>query len=308
MKNVVVTGGNGFIGSPLISNLTEKGYNVFAIVRNKEKIGYSENEQVKYIYADMSNYSQLDQMLPVTEIDTLYHLAWDSSSGDGRGNYRIQCKNIEYSCDLLMACQRMKCKRFLFASSIMEYEVYKQMQLAEVPPRSSIYSTGKLAADYMLKALANSYCMDYISLLLSNVYGPGECSPRLINSSIRKMLKGERCSFSSGDQLYDFIYIDDAIDMMIALEQDGKGNKIYYIGNSRPMALKDFLMMMHEQVAPDSPIGLGDLPSPIVELAYSEFDTDAVFKDTGVVPKVDFKEGIQKTVDYIKESDDELCF
>lgn len=84
----------------------------------------------------------------------------------------------------------------------------------------------------MARAIAGSLGIDYIRAVISNIYGAGEKSPRLINTTIRKLLNGEHCAFSAGEQLYDFIYVTDAAKMFAALGDSGKSNKTYYIGDS----------------------------------------------------------------------------
>ncbi|MDE5873831.1 MAG: NAD-dependent epimerase/dehydratase family protein [Lachnospiraceae bacterium] len=56
-----------------------------------------------------------------------------------------------------------------------------------------------------------------MSAVISDIYGEGESSPRLINSSIRKLLNNEETSFSTGEQMYDFVYIEDAARMFVGL-------------------------------------------------------------------------------------------
>jgi nucleoside-diphosphate-sugar epimerase len=152
----------------------------------------------------------------------------------------------------------------------------------------------------MARTIAGSAGIDYIRAVISNIYGPGELSPRLINTSIRKMLNGEHCAFSAGNQLYDFIYIDDAAKTFFALGQDGRPNKTYYIGSLNPKPLKEFLLEMRDCVNPTIEIGLGELDFNGVSLSYTEFDINAVKNDTGYVPQVSFEKGIKATIAWVK--------
>lgn len=89
----------------------------------------------------------------------------------------------------------------------MEYEISKIMETDIIPGANTIYSTAKITADYMLRTKSYALGIDYIRAIISNIYGPGEDSPRLVNTSLKKMLGGEHCSFSDGTQMYDYIYI-----------------------------------------------------------------------------------------------------
>ncbi len=194
----------------------------------------------------------------------------------------------------------MNCRRFVFASSIMEYEISSLMSTDATPGINTLYSSAKVAADYMARTRAGTLEVDFIRAVISNIYGPGEVSPRLVNISIRKLLNGEHCAFSAGEQMYDFIYIDDAAKTFVAIGERGKANKTYYIGSKELKPLKCFLCELRDQVDPSIEIGLGELPFDGVSLSYNEFDINAVENDTGFSPTVSFSEGIKRTIEWIK--------
>ena len=193
----------------------------------------------------------------------------------------------------------MSIPRFVFASSIMEYELLEHEKRGKID-RCTLYSAAKLATHHMAGIVAASCGIEYIRTVISNVYGPEEKSPRLVNSSIRKMLKGEHCAFSDGEQMYDFIYCTDAAKAFVAVGDRGLSGKTYYIGSREPRQLKRFLTEMRDCVDPDIEIGLGELPSAAMFVDYNTIDLNAVFNDTGVTPEVSFQEGIHKTAEWIK--------
>lgn len=305
LQRVIVTGANGFVGSGVCKELTSQGVSVVAIVRNEksniEKIKDLSGLQI--VYCDMSDFGRLYDLIDGTGYDALYHFAWDGSAGPLRGNDAVQLDNVRYTCELVKACKRLECKRFIFASSIMEYEISKLMETTATPGINTIYSSAKICADYFARAIASDLNIEYLRGVISNIYGPGETSPRLVNTSIRKMLSGEHCSFSSGVQLYDFIYIDDAAKAFVAIGDKGRSDGTYYIGSLNPRPLKDFLKELRDVIDPEIELGLGDIPFNGVSLSYDEFDINAVKNDTGFVPVFSFAEGIRNTVEWIKETD-----
>lgn len=304
MKKAIVTGANGFIGTALCKELSKQGVSVIAIVRNEEE-NISNIERlngIRIVYSDLSEFKNLNEKISDRDIDVLYHLAWVGSAGPLRGNADIQFNNIKYTCDTVEACSKMNCKRFVFASSIMEYEIEAVMATDATPGINTLYSSAKVSADYMARTIAGSLGVDYIRAVISNIYGPGELSPRLVNTSIRKLLKGEHCAFSAGEQTYDFIYIDDAAKTFVAIGEKGVENRTYYIGSQNPRPLKEFLCELRDQVDPNIEIGLGEIPFNGISLTYTEFDIHAVKNDTGFVPSVTFTEGIKNTIEWIKEN------
>lgn len=303
MKKAIVTGANGFVGSAVCKELSANGTQVIAVVRNEDENvdAIKDLSNLRIVYCDLSNFIGLSDLIPDRDTDVLYHFAWVGSAGVLRGDLNTQINNIKYSCDTVKTCAVLNCKRFVFAASIMEYEIAAQMETDAKPSISSLYCSAKIAADYMARTIAGDLGIEYIRAVISNIYGPGENSPRLINTSIRKLLKGEHCSFSEGNQLYDFIYISDAAKAFVALGNDGKANRTYYIGNQDPKPLKEFLINVRDCVNPEIGIGLGELPSNGVSLTYREFDINAVKRDTGFIPEVSFTEGIRNVIDWLKE-------
>lgn len=301
MRNVVVTGANGFVGKAVVKILVEKRIHVYAVVRENAQCieEYYGNDLIDVVYCNMSDYVNLQDKVKADKIDVFYHFAWNGSAGMLRNDEKAQLANVQYSCDALRSAKRMNCDKFIFAGSIMEYEVEVAMRSNQAPAISTIYSSAKKAADFICRALANELGITYICGLISNIYGPGEVSPRLVNTSIRKLLHHEHMSFSDGGQMYDFVYISDAAAVFYGLGESGKANKTYYIGSRNPKPLKEFLIELRDAVDPAQQLGLGELPFSGVSLTYKEFDIDAVYNDTGIEPKVSFSEGIKKTAEWI---------
>ena len=217
MKKAVVTGASGFVGRAICKELCRNNVEVIAVVRNPE-ISANDivaNSNIRVVYSDISNIGKLLDMVPDRDIDVFYHLAWEGSAGTLRSDDIVQLMNVRFTCDAVKACVALGCKRFVFASSIMEYEILAIMEKEVTPSANTLYSSAKLAADFMARTVAGNLGVEYIRAVISNIYGPEEISPRLINTSLRKMLNGEHCAFSAGEQLYDFIYIDDAAEAFI---------------------------------------------------------------------------------------------
>lgn len=303
MKKAIVTGANGFVGTALCEELCKQGVQVIAVVRSKMGLIRKTKDLpgLTVVCLELSRFRNMAELITDRDIDILYHLAWEGSAGELRGDSGVQINNIRYACDTVKACADMGVKRFVFAASIMEYEINAVMATDSTPGINTLYASAKTAADYMARAIAGSLGIDYIRAVISNIYGPGEMSPRLINTSLKKMILGEHCAFSAGEQLYDFIYIDDAARAFALIGEKGKANRTYYIGSQECQKLKYFLTEMKNQVAPEMEIGLGELPFHGVSLSYEEFDRNAVKDDTGFVPQVSFAEGIRNTVVWLQE-------
>lgn len=302
VKKALVTGANGFVGSAVCRMLIKHKIEVIAVVRNPESsIKNIEGiDHIKIIYCDMQDYKSLYEKIYDNEIDIVYHFAWMGSAGNKRSDYSTQLRNIEYSLDLIKTVHNMGCNRIVFAASIMEYEVHDAIESNANVGLGTIYSTAKLSCDYMMYILCHNIGIEYIRCIISNIYGPLEESPRLINTSIRKILNNEKVAFSHGEQMYDFIYIDDAAEMFYLLGDNGKSRENYYIGTKHPKKLKYFLIELHDIVNKEAEIGVGEIPFDGVSINYAAIDLVSVERDTGYIPKVSFSDGIKKTVEWIR--------
>ena len=301
MEKVLVTGACGFIGKQLISELLNRGKKIIA-VDIKFDDSFFNNSDIRCIDITDTNLLDLEKQLKNEIIDCIFHLAWVGTSGPLREDYAIQLNNVKLACDCVVLASRIGCNKFLYASSINEIETYEYLQSDDISPGGGyIYGTGKLAAHLMGETVAKLNNIDFISILITNIYGAGENSARLINTSIRKLLNKEHCSFTEGFQIYDFIYITDAINSIIEVAEKGNPFNRYYIGSGKPRPLRDFLLEMKDIVDPTAKLGFGDLPFNGININYNQFKLKKVEEDTGYINRVNFKDGIKKTLDYIRQ-------
>jgi len=304
MKSAIVSGANGFIGSKLVKELSEGSYKVWAIVKDEnENIEDIVNlDGVNIVYCDMSEYETLKSKIPEKDIDIFYHLAWMGVSGEVRSDHQLQLDNAAYTCRAYLSAVDMGISKFIYAASLMEYDVMKQFQVDSTKlKRNQHYGIGKLSAHLMLISLANNSPTALCAALISNVYGPGENTPRLVNSTIRMLLKEKSTPFTHGRQLCDFIYIDDVCRGLKLIGEKGSRD-YYYLGSCRIMPLRRYIKLF-KYIDPNVELRLGEIPFDGESLTYSEFDINRLYFDTGFETEVSFEEGIQRTAEWIRETE-----
>ena len=135
---------------------------------------------------------------------------------------------------------------------------------------------------------------------ITNAYGVGERSPRLVNTTIQKCLRGESPQFTAGTQNYDFVYIDDVARAFRLIGENGKPFHEYLIGSSTARPLKEFLLEMQSSIAPNLPFYFGDIPFTGIDLPLSKFDCSKTEQDTGFRAEVTFSEGCKRTMEWWK--------
>ena len=300
MKRVIITGGNGFVGSNTVRYFLENGVKVLSIDIAERPL--FEAEGLSYLQCDVFDTGALKQKVPKDKYDTFIHFAWAGSAGEARVDYNLQMKNALMTVECMKAAKEIGCSRFVCAGSIMEYEIEAAIHTqGGHPGMGYIYGMGKHIAHCMCKSVAADIGIDLIWPMITNAYGAGELSPRFVNTTIRKILNKEPLLFTAATQNYDFVYVTDVAKAFYLVAKNGKPFCEYMIGSGNARPLKEFILEMQQTLAPDAVPVFGDIPFTGTNMPLDTFDIKAIEKDTGFRPEVAFAEGTKKTMDWLKK-------
>lgn len=302
MKTAIITGANGFVGGATLRELLSNGYEVWAVGHGDHFSNVPESAKVHRISCDLENMEHLPELIPAGDYDLFYHFAWAGSAGPSRADTALQLNNVQWTVNALRAAKELGCRRFVCAGSIVEHEtIAAAYTQGNRPGLGYIYGSGKLAAHAMCMSVAASIGIELVWPEITNAYGIGERSPRLVNTSIQKCIRGETPQFTAGTQNYDFVYIDDVARAFRLIGENGKPFHEYLIGSSSARPLRQFLEEMQQAIAPDLAFAFGDVPFTGVDLPLSRFDCTETERDTGFRAQVSFAEGCRRTFDWWKE-------
>ncbi len=299
----IVTGANSFVGSALLKQLVEHGNEVVAVIHSErssvERI--KDLPHVEIVYCDMDRLEALPEKIR-EGAEVFYHLAWVGSFGPLRSDYAAQLTNARWAVDAVKAAHEIGCKRYVGIGALAELDAGAYTPLdGSTPNMVSCYAAGKMAAYYMSKAMCSSLGMEHLWARLSNTYGPGNYTSNFVNFASKTMLSGKPANFTSGEQMYDFVYIEDTAQGIWRIGAYGKPNCSYYIGSTRPAKLKQFIQMIRDEIDPAIQLHLGAVPFNGVEQPESVYDCTKLIRDTGYSPKFIFQEGIKTTVKWLRE-------
>lgn len=302
MKRVVVTGATGMIGASMIAQMLEDGILVTAVCRpnSKKRVNLPPHDNLDIVECDINNLLQLKNKL-LGRYDTFYHFAWDGTYGDTRDDAVLQETNVKNTLLAVELAHEIGCNVFVGAGSQAEFG-YVDGELSDKIPKNPItaYGISKLMAGKLSAILCEKYGIRQSWGRIVSTYGPGDNSYTMVMSSIIGMLRGERLAFTKGDQIWDYIYGGDCSRAFYMIGKYGKHGKAYTIGSGKSRSLRDYIMDIRDVVNPSLELGIGEREYYPNQVMHLTADISELTEDTGFVPRVGFKEGIQKTIDWYK--------
>ena len=245
MKNVIITGADGFVGSYTVKYFIENSCKVLALDMSEAPRRLTVGENLEYMQCDISNIATMLEKIPHDVYDTFIHFAWAGSAGEARIDYNLQMQNALKTVECMKAAKELGCSRFVCAGSIMEYEVEAAIHSqGSHPGMGYIYGMGKHVAHCMCKSVAANIGIDLLWPMITNAYGVGELSPRFVNTTLRKIINGEPLQFTAATQNYDFVYVSDVAKAFYLVTKNGKPFCEYVIGSGDAKPLKQFILEM----------------------------------------------------------------
>lgn len=302
MKSVIISGGDGFIGSHLSRHLIDYGYEVWALVVKgssyKSRIEGIENVHV--VEADINNYCGIIDLLP-NDSEAFYHFAWAGVTPDQRSDFVYQMQNIELSTNAVRLAADLKTKKFIFPGSTMEYIYYgKPIDKNVIPSPSNAYGVAKISARYACQILCKELNVAFIYSVISSIYSEDRNDNNVIYYTIDKLLHGERPSLTKLEQLWDYVHIDDVVYGLRLIAEKGRENAFYTIGHGDNWPLSNYIYQVRDAIDAKLPLGIGDVPYSNNEMPCSCVDLQQIYEDTGFVPQVPFDEGIRRVIAEVK--------
>jgi nucleoside-diphosphate-sugar epimerase len=311
MKKVVITGATGMIGSALIRQLIDDGIEVYAVIRpNSTKINnLPKSDKITIVECDVDNMLTLTKYIP-KGIDVFYNFAWNGTYGESRFDSYLQNQNIKNTLDSITVAKELGCKKFVGAGSQAEYGVIpvgkKIDENLSINPICGYgvakYTSGKLGA-----ILAKKIGIEFIWTRILSVYGVGDNSFTITISTINKLFNKEIPIMTKGEQIWDFLYCDDAAKAFYLLGEKGIDGQTYVIGSGIEQNLRNCMETLRDCINPELEMNFGGRPYNEKQVMYLVADISKLCEDTGFIPKFSFKDGIQKTINWLKVKTNEKC-
>ncbi|MFA6917107.1 MAG: dTDP-glucose 4,6-dehydratase [Parachlamydiales bacterium] len=317
-KNILVTGGAGFIGSALIRHLLQKVPEFEGHIVNLDALTYAgnlenlnsvaENPRYKFVHGDIRNAKLVEEVCGLHSIDTIIHLAAESHVDRSIHNPQAFLEtNILGTFSLLEIVRKRPHIHFHHVSTDEVYGCLGDTGLfSEATPYhpNSPYSASKAASDHLVRAYAVTYNLSTCISNCSNNYGPYQFPEKLIPLMILNCLQGKSLPvYGKGHNVRDWLYVDDHAAALWLLLTSGRRGETYNIGGNAERRNMDIIHHILKLVAKmtDAPEDkllqlityVPDRPGHDYRYAI---DSSKIHQELGWEPAHSFNKGLEETV------------
>ena len=316
MKNILITGGAGFIGSHLVDRLLAEGgwritvvddFNDFydpAIKRANVSARLS-NPDFKLVEADIRKQEALSQAFSETNFDCIVHLAARAGVRPSLKEPRLYVEtNINGTLNLLELARAQGVKQFVFGSSSSVYGLNAKLPFSEDHPvfnPISPYAATKAAGELLCHSYAHLYDMRIVCLRFFTVYGARQRPDLAIHKFAQLINDGQPIPvFGDGTTRRDYTYIDDIIaGVRAAIDYDQSNYEVINLGESRTVELRELISLLEKALDRHAEIDRQSLQPGDVTQTFA--DITKARRLLGYDPQTQIEEGIRKFVEWFRE-------
>ncbi len=246
MTRVLVTGGAGFVGVPLVAELLRRGHEVAVLddfsVGARERLAPLTGAQV--FEADLRDRSAVVSAVEQAGPTAIVHLAarhfipWCEANPE-----QTDAINVQGTRELLEATQTTGVRAILLASTADLYQpgMHPHSEADRLAP-PSVYGRSKLAAERLLSEHAQHHPQTTTrALRLFNVYGPGETNPHVLPAILAQLHSGDTLALGNTEARRDWLFVDDAVRAITDLLELAEGDGPVNIAGGRPASVDELV-------------------------------------------------------------------
>ena len=323
---ILITGASGFIGSFIVEEALNRGFETWAAVRKSSSREWLQDERIHFIELNLSSKEQLVEQLQGKDFDYVVHAAGVTKCLNKADFHRINTEGTKNLADALLETG-MPLKRFVFVSSlsifgaIREQQPYEAIRESDTPQPNTAYGKSKLEAEKYLTTTT----LPYIILRPTGVYGPREKDYFIMAKSIK-----QHSDFAVGYKRQDitFVYVSDVVQaVFLALEKGDNGRK-YFLSDGEVYQSTTFSDLIHEELGRPwwiritAPVWVlrivtffgeyvGRMTGKVTALNNDKYnilkqrnwrcDIQPAIDELGYQPKVKLEEGVRRSIKWYKE-------
>ena len=305
-EKILVLGADGFIGGNLTKCLMKKN-NIeviaFDLFRDNKARNIPSSKNLKLFSGNFLNKDDLRRAL--SGVDYVFHLISLTTPGSSMNDPLIDVEtNIKGTITLLDECVKSGVKRVIFSSS--GGAIYGNQEsdgFSEDDKTNPIspYAISKLTIEKYLEYYRVHFGLEYLILRYSNPYGPGQNvkgSQGVIPIFLNLVKNDDIINvFGNGENIRDYIFIDDLIDMTLRLYDQDNLHRIYNVGSGESFSINDIIAIIRKITMKD--VNVKYLPARSIDVDKVRMDTKRVFQEIGKKKMSALNDGVKKTWDWI---------
>ena len=292
-KKIIIFGGSGFIGRNLIKRLITKNYQITSVSRNKPK-KKDLIKSIEYLVCDVAKKNNFKKIQ--FDYDYVINLSGNINHQNKVETFKthyLGCKN------LINFFSKKKIKLFIQSGSSLEYGRARvpHTENSKVRPNSD-YGLAKLRATNLFKKAYKQKKFPYIILRLYQVFGKHQKYDRLIPYIIKSALQDKKFKSTEGNQVRDFIFIDDLINLFVKiLNKKNIKHGIYNVGSEKPLKIKSIIHNIVKIIKKGKPL-FGAVKMRKDESLKLYPSISKVRKAFNWKPKTNIVKGLKATIDF----------
>lgn len=296
---VLLTGASGFIGSRVARIALADGHEVVALVRSGSRLGRLEGvSELQLLEGDLGDAASLTKPLRQRVPDVCLHLAWYAEAG---GRYHWARENLDClagSLGLVSLLHDVGCPRLVIAGSSFEYEPSTSPLTEASPVRpATLYAAAKHSLFLTASLLDRERRCKVAAARIFSVYGPWEDPRRLVPFVISRLLAGEPCELTSGEQVRDYSHVADVAGALWALAVSGVEGPVN-VGSSEAVSVASLAERIAGLLGRPDLLRLGGRPPLPGEPPFLVANTDRLRNEVGWRPRFDLTAGLAETVEW----------
>lgn len=301
-SKIYVAGHTGLVGSSIVRNLTENGYDDIVGASHKE-LDLTDKAQVNEFF---------ERNRPVHVINAAAKVGGIHANDKYPAEFIYQ--NLSIQTNLIDACYKYDVAKFMFLGSVCIYPKFapvpvkeESLLTGELEPTNQWYATAKIAGIKMCQAYRKQYERDFISVMPCNLYGVGDNfhpeNSHVIPALIRRFLEAKDNNaptvtcWGTGAARREFLYVDDMADACVFLMDNYSDSQIINIGFGADYTIKELVEMISAIIGYDGEI-VWDSSKPD-GTPKRILDSSKLFT-LGWSPKVSLRAGLTKTIEWYK--------
>lgn len=303
MAKVLIPGGYGFIGAHLTRACLLRGdeITVLSLARPRPCIDFDVS-RVRHVRIDLRDGDSVKRLLRSERPDLVFNLSgYIDHAPYFKGGRQVLDQHFLALQNLLDSIDRSALRLFVQVGSSDEYGAAPSPQREEARECPiAPYSLGKLAAARLIDLLARTESFPGVAVRLFLVYGPGQDSKRFIPQVIQGCLSGQPFPVSEGRQERDFTFVEDIVAGLLALEKSPKTiGHILNLASGVPVAIRDVVQTIVQACGQGQPL-YGAVPYRPGENMSLVADVARRNELSDWKPRVSLKEGLQKTLEWVR--------